>query len=50
VPGDLNGDGIVNGADITIILSCWGTNCGDLNGDSTTDGQDMTVVLSNWTP
>ena len=49
-PADLNGDGVVNGSDMTIILSCWGAACADINGDGTTDGQDMTVVLSSWTP
>ncbi len=49
-PADLNGDGVVNGSDMTIILSCWGAPCADINGDGTTDGQDMTVVLSSWTP
>ncbi|MSR28607.1 MAG: hypothetical protein EXS03_03405 [Phycisphaerales bacterium] len=49
-PADLNGDGVVNGADLTIILSCWASPCADINGDATTDGQDLTVVLSSWTP
>ena len=49
-PADLNGDGVVNGADLTTILSCWSAACADINGDGITDGQDMTVVLSNWTP
>ncbi len=49
-PADLNNDGIVNGADMTIVLSCWGTPCADINDDGTTDGLDMTVLLSSWTP
>ena len=51
-PADLNGDGEVGGADLTIILSNWGCvdqGCeGDLTGDDLIDGADLTVVLSNW--
>lgn len=51
-PADLNGDGEVGGADLTIILSNWGCvdqGCeGDLTGDDLVDGADLTVVLSNW--
>lgn len=50
VPGDLNGDGFVNGADLTIILGAWGPGSeGDLNGDGVADGADITIVLGNWT-
>jgi hypothetical protein len=48
--GDLNGDGIVDGADLGILLAAWGTPAADLNGDGTTDGADLGVLLSNWTP
>ena len=52
--GDANCDGIVNGLDITAVLSEWGTctsTCtGDFNSDGLVDGLDMTTVLSNWTP
>ena len=53
VPGDVNGDGFVNGLDMTQILANWGPttagNAADLNDDGIVDGLDMTVVLSNWT-
>lgn len=55
IPGDLNGDGIVNGADLTILLGCWGTvttpACApaDLNADGNVNGTDLTVLLGNWT-
>ncbi|MDA0802792.1 MAG: hypothetical protein O2819_03445 [Planctomycetota bacterium] len=49
VPGDLNGDGLVNGADLAAMLSAWGTAGGDVNGDGATDGADLTIVLGNWT-
>lgn len=48
-PGDVNGDGVVNGADITFILGQWGTSGpGDLDGSGTVDGGDITIVLGNW--
>ena len=48
--GDLNGDGTVNGADLTILLAAWGDGGGpaDLNGDGTVNGADLTVLLANW--
>ncbi|MCA9285410.1 MAG: hypothetical protein KDA22_09360 [Phycisphaerales bacterium] len=49
--GDLNGDGLVNGADLGILLGAWGTpGPGDLNGDGIVDGADLGVLLANWTP
>ncbi len=48
VPGDFDGDGVVGGADLSILLSAWGTAGGDLNGSGTTDGADMAILLSNW--
>lgn len=49
VPADLNCDGSVNGADLTLVLSGWGAPEGDINGDGTTDGADLTLLLSAWT-
>ena len=48
--GDLNGDGSVNGADLTILLSAWGSDdpIADLNGDGIVNGADLTILLSNW--
>ena len=48
VPGDLDGDGLVNGFDLAILLSAWGTPAADLNGDGTTNGADLTSLLSAW--
>lgn len=48
--GDLNGDGIVNGADLGILLGSWGgTGAADLNGDGVVNGSDLGMLLSNWT-
>ena len=52
IPGDLNGDGVVNGADLSIMLGEWGKcpGCnGDLNGDGVVNGADLSILLSNWT-
>ena len=49
--GDLNGDGVVNGMDMTILLSAWGTaGPGDFNGDGVVNGADLAILLSAWGP
>ncbi len=48
---DLNDDGQVDGADLGILLSAWGTctRCAsDLNGDGVVDGADLGILLSFW--
>ncbi len=50
VPGDLDGDGVVNSSDLGVLLSAWGSAAGDLNGDGMTDSADLGVLLANWTP
>ena len=45
---DLNGDGLVNGGDLTTLLAAWSTAAADLNGDGTTDAFDLTVLLAAW--
>ncbi|MFM2163816.1 MAG: hypothetical protein RL325_253 [Planctomycetota bacterium] len=47
-PADLNNDGQVSSADITILLSGWGTASPDLNGDGIVGSADITVLLSAW--
>ena len=51
-PADLDGNGTVDGADLTIVLSDWGCtgdDCvGDLDGSSQVDGADLTIILSAW--
>ena len=51
-PGDLNGDGTVNGGDLGLLLAAWGGSGGDvdgdLNGDGVTDGGDLGLLLSYW--
>ena len=49
VTGDLNGDGIVNQADLGILLSCYEINdCGDIDGDGDTDQADLGLLLANY--
>ena len=51
VVGDLNGDGLVNGQDLGILLGAWGPSAGspaDLDGDGVVNGQDLGVLLGNW--
>ena len=53
---DYNLDGMVDGADLSILLANWGscpggvsTGCvGDLNCDGIVDGADLSVLLAAW--
>ncbi len=55
--GDVDGNGIVDGLDLSAVLSAWETVPGDLlwnaNADldcnGLVDGLDLTEVISNWT-
>ncbi|MDA0661110.1 MAG: hypothetical protein O2931_15415 [Planctomycetota bacterium] len=48
---DLNGDGAVDGLDIAILFSAWGTTSGqaDVNLDRIVDGADIGRLFSAWT-
>lgn len=52
--GDLNDDGTVGAADLSILLSAWGpcapgAPCpADLNGDATVGPQDLAALLAAW--
>ena len=51
IPGDLNGDGTVDGADFGLLLVAWGPCAGcpaDLNGDGVVGGADIGLMLVNW--
>jgi len=52
---DLDGDGVVDGADLGILLKNWGPcpdpgqSCpADLNGDGVVDGADLGILLAAW--
>jgi len=49
-PADLNGDGIVDGADLGALLGAWGSTdpSADLNGDGIVDGADLGSLLGAW--
>ena len=48
-PGDLNCDGVVNGADLGTLLSQWGSaGSADLNGDGVVNGVDLGRLLGAW--
>lgn len=54
LPGDLNGDGLVDAMDAEILFSGWGTippgdPIADTNGDGLVDAADASVVFTNWT-
>ena len=50
--GDINGDGLVNGGDLGLVLGSWGP-CGgcpeDLDGNGIVDGGDLGLLLGAWT-
>ncbi|MEY4103229.1 MAG: hypothetical protein RL461_431 [Planctomycetota bacterium] len=47
-PADLNGDNVVNGLDLGLVLAAWGTPKQDITGDSVTDGTDLGILLASW--
>lgn len=51
--GDFNGDGVVDGADLSVLLGFWGVcnevDCiADLNFDGVINGMDLTILLGRW--
>lgn len=56
-PGDANGDGKVDSADLATLLYNWnplGTGAsweeGDFNGDGKVDSTDLAILLGHWDP
>jgi len=54
-PADLNGDGVVNTADLLALLAAWGDCPGggepcpaDINGDGIVNTVDLLILLGNW--
>jgi hypothetical protein len=55
--GDVDCNGVVDGLDLTAVLTAWETTPGDplwnpnadLDGNGVVDGLDLTEVISNWT-
>lgn len=54
IPGDLNGDHVVDAEDLFILLGDWGRcdepdDCpADLNGNGEVDSEDLFILLANW--
>lgn len=52
-PADLNGDGLVDAADLAILLGSWGGCRGclaDLDASSAVDAADLAILLGAWGP
>lgn len=48
-PEDLNNDGIINGADLDLLLGGWGTDQYDVDGNGNgIDGRDLGLILAAW--
>jgi hypothetical protein len=49
-PADLNNDGVVNAADIAILLGAWGQTSGpaDVNDDGAVNATDLSIILGAW--
>jgi len=52
-PGDITGNGVVNGADLGLVLAAWGSDGtdepeSDINADGIVNGADLGVVLATW--
>lgn len=54
IPGDLDGDGDVDAADLAILLGNWGAcadpeDCpADLDGDGAVGASDLAILLGSW--
>jgi len=51
IPGDVNGDGVVNVTDLLIMISDWGPCAGcptDVNNDGYVNVTDILIAISNW--
>lgn len=50
INGDVNGDGIIDDADLATVLANFGlaVAIGDVNGDGLVDDNDLAVVLTNF--
>ena len=52
-PSDITGNGVVDGGDLGILLSLWGTDGksnpnADINQDGFVDGADLGLILGYW--
>jgi hypothetical protein len=54
-PADFNDDGVVNGADLGVLISSWGpcppppgTCVADITGNGIVDGGDLGLLIASW--
>ena len=52
-PADLNGDQVVDAADLSVVLTNWGlasggAGGGDVDGNGSTDAADLSALLAAW--
>jgi len=49
---DINNNGVVDGTDLTLLLSAWGSNNADadIDGSGLVGGTDLTALLASWGP
>lgn len=50
-PPDLDGNGLVDGGDLGLMLAAWGQggdSASDLNGSGLVDGADLGLILAAW--
>ncbi|MCA9284462.1 MAG: hypothetical protein KDA22_04560 [Phycisphaerales bacterium] len=49
-PADLNGDAVVDGIDLGVLLGAWATDdaAADLNDDGIVDSADLGLLLADW--
>jgi subtilisin family serine protease len=49
-PGDVDGDGVVDGLDLGLLLSAWETAdaAADLDGNGQVNGADLGILLADW--
>ena len=53
-PGDLNGDGRIDSADIGLLVAAWGScppkgDCpADIDGDGSVDAADLGLMIGGW--
>jgi hypothetical protein len=52
IPGDVDGDGVVDISDLLLLLGAWGECTGecpaDFDGNGAVDTDDLLVLLANW--
>ena len=49
-PADINDDDVVDGADLSLLLTAWQTSSieADIDQDGVVGGSDLTLLLNAW--